>query len=446
MTHIAVVGGGISGLAAAWELSADPRVRVTVHEAADRLGGKIRTSPFAGRAVDEGADAFLRRMPEALALCREIGLEGLIAPAHGTACVWIDGELRPLPGGLVLGVPARFDELAESGILTHWGLARARTEPDLEGVPLVGDTTIGALISRRYGNEVAQRLVGPLLGGIAAGSIDTMSLDAAVPQLAAAAHRSTSLTVALAESLPPEGAAGSAEPVFAAPPNGMGELIDLLAVRLTERGVEFRLGAPVDGLPVADGIVLTTPADVSARLVAGRSPRAAETLAGIEFASVVFTTLAFRRCDIPGDLDASGFLVPRDAGLTVTAASWSSTKWDRLAGDPVILRVSMGHSEDHEPIELDDQEVLARIAADLATTMGIRAEPVEHRISRYRDGFPQYAVGHLDRIASLETALAADAPDLAVCGMAHRGVGIPACIREARAAAAALRVRLSDPA
>ena len=173
MTHIAVVGGGISGLAAAWELSADPRVRVTVHEAADRLGGKIRTSPFAGRAVDEGADAFLRRMPEALALCREIGLEGLIAPAHGTACVWIDGELRPLPGGLVLGVPARFDELAESGILTHWGLARARTEPDLEGVPLVGDTTIGALISRRYGNEVAQRLVGPLLGGIAAGSFDS---------------------------------------------------------------------------------------------------------------------------------------------------------------------------------------------------------------------------------------------------------------------------------
>ena len=158
-------------------------------------------------------------MPEALALCREIGLEGLIAPAHGTACVWIDGELRPLPGGLVLGVPARFDELAESGILTHWGLARARTEPDLEGVPLVGDTTIGALISRRYGNEVAQRLVGPLLGGIAAGSIDTMSLDAAVPQLAAAAHRSTSLTVALAESL--QGAAGSAEPVFAAPPNGI---------------------------------------------------------------------------------------------------------------------------------------------------------------------------------------------------------------------------------
>ena len=119
----------------------------------------------------------------------------------------------------------------------------------------MGDTTIGALISRRYGNEVAQRLVGPLLGGIAAGSIDTMSLDAAVPQLAAAAHRSTSLTVALAESL--QGAAGSAEPVFAAPPNGMGELIDLLAVRLAERGVEFRLGAPVDGLPVADGIVLT---------------------------------------------------------------------------------------------------------------------------------------------------------------------------------------------
>lgn len=443
---IAVVGGGISGLAAAWELSSDPTLRITVHEAADRLGGKIRTSPFAGRAVDEGADAFLRRVPEALTLCREIGLTGLIAPAHGTARVWIDGALRPLPGGLVLGVPARFDELAESGILTHWGLARARTEPDLTGEPLVGDTTVGALISRRYGNEVAQRLVGPLLGGIAAGSIDAMSVDAAVPQLAAAAHRSASLTVALAETLPPIGSTAPREPIFAAPANGMAELIELLVQRLAERGVEFRLNAPVDVLPAADGVVLTTPADVSARLVAPHSPRAAATLAEIEFASVVFTTLAFDRADVPGDLDASGFLVPREAGLSITAASWSSTKWDRLAGDPVILRVSMGHSEDHEPIGLDDEQVLARIAADLATTMGISARPVEHRISRYRNGFPQYAVGHLDRIAALEAALAADAPDLAVCGMAHRGVGIPACIREARTAASALRSRLGLPA
>lgn len=442
---VAVVGGGISGLAAAWELSSDPATEVTVFEASDRPGGKIRTSSFAGRAVDEGADAFLRRVPDALQLCDEIGLTDLVAPAHGRAMVWVDGALRPLPGGLVLGVPARFDELAESGILTHWGLARALAEPELEGEPLVGDTSIGSLISRRYGNEVAQRLVGPLLGGINAGSIDDMSLDAVVPQLAAAAHRSTSLTTALAESLAATtgGAEGAMPPVFAAPPNGMSELVDHLVAALAGRGVTIRTHHPVTELPAHDGIVITTPADVAARLVAPQSERAAAVLSDIEFASVVFTTLAFRRADIPGDLDASGFLVPRDAGLTVTAASWSSTKWDRLAGDPVILRVSMGHANDAEAIDLSDDEVLRRIASDLATTMGITAAPVEHRITRYPNGFPQYAVGHLDRIAELEDALRGDAPHLAVCGMAHRGVGIPACIREARAAAAALRDRLA---
>ena len=442
--RITVVGGGISGLAAAWELSADPAVEVTLLEAADRTGGKIQTSPFAGRLVDEGADAFLRRVPDAVALCAEIGLDDLIAPSHGTACVWIEGELRPLPGGLVLGVPARFDELEQSGILTHWGLARAQTEPDLEGEPLVGDTSIGALISRRYGNEVTQRLVGPLLGGINAGSIDDMSLDAVVPQLAEAAHRSASLTRALAETLPPSGATASSDPIFAAPPDGMAALIRRLTDRLRERGVDVRTGAPATELPRADGVVLSTPASVTARLLADRSPGAAATLAGITYASVVFTTLAFRRSDIAGDLDASGFLVPREAGLSITAASWSSTKWERLAGDPVILRVSMGHADDHESIDLDDATVLDRIAADLHTTMGITAAPVEHRITRYRDGFPQYTVGHLDRIAEMEATLVRDAPDLAVCGMAHRGVGIPACIREARIAAAGLRARLSE--
>jgi oxygen-dependent protoporphyrinogen oxidase len=195
-------------------------------------------------------------------------------------------------------------------------------------------------------------------------------------------------------------------------------------------------------LPPADGVVLTTPAPVTASLLATRCAPAAATLGEIRHASVVFTTLAFDRAAVPGDLDASGFLVPRDAGLTVTAASWSSTKWERLAGDPVILRVSMGHSHDAEPIGLDDTEVLRRIAADLRTTMGITATPVAHRITRYPDGFPQYAVGHLDRIATLEADLERDAPDIAVCGMAHRGVGIPACVREARAASAGLLRRL----
>lgn len=443
--RVAVVGGGISGLAAAWELSADPHLDVTVLEASDRPGGKIHTSAFAGRMVDEGADAFLRRVPDALTLCAEVGVDDLVSPAHGTAAVWVDGALRPLPGGLVLGVPARFDELAASDILTPDGLRRAIAEPELPGEPLVGDATIGDVIRRRFGDEVLDRLVGPLLGGINAGSVDRMSLDAVVPQLGAAAHRSASLATALASELPThtEGPTRPRPAVFAAPAGGMGVLVDALTAALGARGVRIVTGAPVDELPDADAVVLTTPADVSARLLGPRCPEAAGILGAVGFASVVFTTLAFARADVPGDLDASGFLVPRDAGLSITAASWTSTKWAHLAGDPVVLRVSMGHADDAASIDLDDDSVRARIAADLHTTMGIDADPAETRITRYRNGFPQYDVGHLDRVARLEAVLATQLPHVAVCGMAHRGVGIPACIREARRAGAALRDRMA---
>lgn len=437
MTEIAIIGGGISGLAAAWELSGDPSLDVTVVEAADRLGGKIRTEPFAGRPLDLGPDAFLRRVPDALALCGELGLDDLVAPAHGTAKVWLDGTLKALPGGLVLGVPARFDELEASDILSVDGLNRARAEVELEGLPITEDLTVGALIRGRYGDELADRIVAPLLGGIAAGDIDAMSIDASVPQLAAAARNATSITRALAAT-----PAANPGPVFAAPNGGMGVLIDTLVRRLRERGVEFRVNTSLAELPDADGTLITTPAPAAAGLLAGHCDEAAELLRSIEHASVVFTAIAFRAADLPEALDGSGFLVPRSAGLSITAASWSSSKWAHLAGDPVILRVSMGHSADPGAIDLDDETIAQRIAADLRTTMGITAAPTELRVTRYRDGFPQYRPGHLDRVARLEAALAERLPRVEVAGMAHRGVGIPACVREARAAARRLRSRV----
>ncbi|NLA34902.1 MAG: protoporphyrinogen oxidase [Actinobacteria bacterium] len=440
MTDFVIVGGGISGLAAAWELSADPSARITVLEGSPRLGGKIRTETFAGRQVDLGPDAFLRRVPEALTLCDELGLHDLIAPAHGTAKVWLDGTLQALPAGLVLGVPARFDDLETSGILSADGLARARAETTLAGLPITEDLTVGALIRSRYGDELADRIVGPLLGGIAAGNIDEMSVDASVPQLAVAARNAKSITKALATT--PAAAAG---PVFAAPHGGMGVLIDTLVRRLGERGVEFRLNTTVSELPEADGVIITTAAPVTADLLTGRCDEAAELLRSIEHASVVFTAVAYRAADLPEDLDGSGFLVPRTAGLSITAASWSSSKWAHLAGDPVILRVSMGHTADPAAIDLPDDAIAERIATDLHTTMGITAAPTDIRINRFWDGFPQYRPGHLDRTAMVEAHLAAQLPHVEVAGMAHRGVGIPACVREARAAARRLRSRTTSP-
>jgi oxygen-dependent protoporphyrinogen oxidase len=190
----------------------------------------------------------------------------------------------------------------------------------------------------------------------------------------------------------------------------------------------------VTQLPAADAVILTTPANVSAGLI-GDSPEAAAILGAVQFASVVFVTVGYERASIEHPLDGSGFLLPRDAGFDITAASWASTKWAHLADNEVVLlRVALGHVHDPRPIEWSDAEITDAVRRDLQSTMGISATPLDMRITRYRDGFPQYGVGHLDRIAKLEAALARDLPHVGLCGMAHRGVGIPACIREARRA------------
>jgi oxygen-dependent protoporphyrinogen oxidase len=460
--HVAVVGGGITGLAAAWELSADPTVTVSVLESSHRFGGRIRTSPFAGRMLDEGADAFLRRVPEGVALATELGMaDRLVSPAVTSALVWSHEQLRPLPAGLVLGVPTNADALDGAGILTEAAVAAVRAEADLAGAPLVGDESVGSLIRRRYGDEVLEQLVEPLVGGINAGEADRQSVDAVVPQIAAAAHRSPSLTrgfAALAADVA-SGTPAPAGPVFAAPRAGMGSLIDELVAGLAARGVDLATDYDVDGIErdgdgwalwervgsrlETDAVIVTSPAPVASRLVRPMAPGAADLLVAIDHASVALVALAIPTNQLPRPLDASGFLVPRTAGLTITAASWSSSKWAHLAGEDAILRVSCGHRGDPAATALDDDDLLAAVLADLSTTMGFDPAPGEVRISRYPAGFPQYDVGHLDRVAAIEADLADRAPGVMVIGSALRGLGVPACIRQGRDAARATLGRLA---
>lgn len=467
---VVVVGAGISGLAAAWELSGpEPDgtpspLQVTVLEASTP-GGKLRTTELAGVALDEGADAFLRRVPDALELCEEMGLsDGLVSPARGNARVWNGHRLVDLPTGTVMGLPVSFDGLA--AVLSPEGVARAREEPTLPGGPLTADESLGSLVRRRYGDEVLERLVAPLIGGINAGDADRLSVDAALPQIAAAARRSTSLSRALASDLDRTSPNG---PIFSATTGGMGALIGALVDTAVRRGVTVLAGRPVtalrassarwsvdtpNGTIVADAVIVATPVPAALRLVGGACPQATTGLAGIDHSSVVLVSLAHRVTDVPDPLDASGFLVPRvqrdGDPLRITAASWSSAKWAHLAGhvggpggdELTFLRVSLGHRDDPDAIELDDADVLAVVARDLATTMGITAAPVASRISRWRDGFPQYDVGHLDLVAGITAAVREVDPPLALTGSAYEGVGIPACIRHGRATARAMRSRL----
>jgi oxygen-dependent protoporphyrinogen oxidase len=463
---LAVVGGGISGLAAAWEARAQG-ARVVVLEASERPGGKLRTSQLAGVELDEAADAFLARVPEAVELCDELGLAAeLVSPATGVAYVWLDGALRRLPADQLLGIPTDLDAVADSGLLSADGAARARLDlalPDDRPADR-DDESVGALVRRRLGDEVLDRMVAPLVGSIYAGDCDRLSLEVSAAQLAAARDLDPSdPSLVRAAAALRAAALDTGRPVFLAPAGGMGRLVDALADRLADdlrtgtavtavTGVSaggttgsgsgggrtaWRLEGPRGPLVTADAVVLATPAFVTAPLLSPLVPAAAGFLAAIEHASVALVALAVPRDGIDHRLDGSGFLVPRSAGLLITACSWVTSKWVHLGADPsvALLRVSVGHATDDRGATLPDDAIVAGVIADLRTTMGLRADPTDVRISRWPRSFPQPRPGHLTAVDAAERAVAAAAPGLAVTGAWARGVGVPACIRGGRAAA-----------
>lgn len=435
MSRYAVVGGGIAGLAAAYELRAlRPDAEVLVLEATDRLGGKVQTTEFAGRSVDAAADAFLARVPWGIDLCRELKLEPqLVSPAQQSAYVWFDGALRRLPTGLVLGVPTDFDALRASGIVPESVDVHPADAPLAPG----DDIAVGALIRSQLGDAVFERLVDPLLGGINAGDGDRLSLRAAAPQLADAASRDRNLVAALRAAQ----TTATPGPVFYSPRGGMGAIVDALVESLSAAGVDLRREEAVDDVTAvdADGIVLATPAYAAATMLHGAAPKAAELLGDIDYASVVLVTLAYSNDDLTRPLDASGFLVPRTEGLLMSATSWSSSKWAHLAdGATSLLRVSTGRLGDDRPFDLDDDALVRALRPEIEETSGVRGEPLDVAVHRWPRSFPQYAPGHLDRIDDIERALAAAAPHVVLAGAALRGLGVPACIRQGREAARAL--------
>jgi protoporphyrinogen/coproporphyrinogen III oxidase len=448
VTHVdlVVVGAGITGLAAAWEAVTAGASVVVVDPAG--TGGKLRTTPFDGAMLDESADAFLARVPEGVELCRELGLDGdLVSPAARTARVWSRGELRPLPTAQVLGVPTDLDALAASGIVSATGIERARQDLTRPLVAPEGDPTIGAVVRDRLGDEVLERLVDPLVGGINAGDTDRLSLAATVPQLDVAA-RSGARSLMEACAAQRAAAADPAAPVFFAPRGGMGTLVDVLVGAIGDAGGSVRpvaahgidrdgsgwqVALDDDGRISATAVAVTTPAGPAAALVRAHSPRAATLLAAIPYASVVLVSLAVPRDAVDRELDASGYLVPRVEGRLLSACSWASSKWAHLGGeDTVWLRASAGRDGDDRAMAMGDDELTARLLDDLAETMALHGRPSEVRISRWPDSLAQYRPGHLGRVDAIEVDLAEAAPGLAVAGAWGRGVGVPACIRAGR--------------
>jgi oxygen-dependent protoporphyrinogen oxidase len=445
---VAVVGGGISGLVVAYRLQ-QAGTDVALLDADERLGGKIQTGPFGGLpAVDSGADAFLARIPHAVELCRDLGFgDDLISPATGNAYLWSRGALRRIPAPNFLGVPLDPGTLRDSGVVGDDAVTAL--ERDLARTVDEGmsgdDESVGSLVRRRLGDEVLERLVDPLLGGIYAGDADHLSLGAGAPQIASAARADASLVRALrSQQAAAAAATAPGTPVFFAPPDGMGRVVRELETRL---GARVRRGVDVGAIERAgaqwvvagatfDAVVLATPAFATATMLAGVAPRSAAAAAAIEYAGVALVSFAFARDAIARPLDASGFLVPKVEGMLLTACSWASTKWAHLdRGDHIILRASAGHYGNEHALALDDDILVRAMLDELAMTMGVRDEPVDVRISRWPRAFPQYTPGHAARVDALDASLASEAPGIALVGAAYRGIGIPACIGAANAVA-----------
>ena len=468
---VAVVGGGISGLTAAWRLATLPDPpRVVLLDAATQVGGKLAVGAVGPLEIDLGAESMLARRPEGVALAREVGLgPQLVHPVTTRANVVRAGRLHALPSGTVMGVPARAEGLDE--VLTAAEVRRVAAEPDLPAPPLDADTDVASWVTARVGRAVVDRLVEPLLGGVYAGHADRLSLAATVPALWQHARSGGSLLAALARDLPPAAhPAHPAQPVFAGIAGGVGRLPQALARQLAARGVElrpsttvrdlarrpdggWRLGlgpAPTRGVHQGshldvDAVVLAVPARAASRLLATACPTAAAELGGIEAASVGVVAAVVRR-DVLAGLPGSGVLVPPLERRAVKAMTFSAAKWawvDALDDRLAVVRLSLGRHGEEAVLQRDDADLAALALADAGDLLGrpLAAAVVATRVVRWGGSLPQPAVGHLDRIARVRAAVAA-VPGLAVCGAALDGVGIPACVAAATRAAAEVAAQL----
>ena len=430
---VAVIGGGVAALSAALALRG--RADVVVYEAAPAVGGKLRTGPL---GLDEGAESFLARVPEASALALELGLP-TVHPATSSASVWVGGRLVPLPRGMVMGVPG--DLRAAAPVLGPLGTARAALDLVLPASPpAADDVAVGAWVRRRLGARAVDRLVDPLLGGVYAGQSDLLSLQATVPQLRPALGQRSLLRAASRLAPAPLGAGTPPAPVFSTVHAGLGTLPGAAAVA---SGAQLRTASPVRSFIkqdvgwVVDGerydaVIVAVPSAPAERLltavVVGGVPV-------VEYASVALATFVF-----PDDVvlpPGSGLLVPPGERRVMKAATFLSQKWAHVPG--VVVRVSAGRFRDVRDLQRPDTELLGVLAADLAEATGIRARPVDASLARWGGALPQYRPGHLGRVAALRARLP---HGLAVCGAAWDGVGIPACIRSGQTAAAAVLTML----
>jgi oxygen-dependent protoporphyrinogen oxidase len=492
--RVAVVGGGVAGLVAAYELmeraaAAGIALRCQVVEADGRFGGKIGTSRVDGLVVEAGADSMLSAKPQALEWCRRLGLLDRIVNTRTEdrrTFVWSQGRLRELPEGLVLGSPARAGALLRSGLLSPRGAARMVLDVAVPARRDGAEESLASFFTRRLGREAFERVVEPLLAGIHAGDARRLSLEATFPRFAEMERQYGGLVRATlaarreggprpdASPSPAAGAVPSGPTPFVSLQTGLAELTEALVDRLRQSGVELMPGCAVravragrgdaarpapgsdpdggyevvlEGRPplAVDAVVLATPAPVTARLVASLCPPAAGLLQSIPHASTATVSLAYSESDLDRPPEGYGFVVPRVEQRDLIAATWSSQKWPgRAPAGQILVRGYVGGTGREPVLQADDDGLIRLVRAELSALAGITGRPFHAEVHRYPEGMPQYTIGHRARVERIRAELRGW-PALAVTGAAYGGVGIPDCIADATAAAGAVLVDLACP-
>jgi protoporphyrinogen/coproporphyrinogen III oxidase len=471
MFRIAIIGGGISGLSAAFRLEQVRRegadVRYTLFESSDRLGGVMRTERVEGCLIEAGPDSFLSEKQSAAELCRELGIADQLVgsnDAHRRTYILVKGRLVEMPDGLQFMVPTKLWPTVTTPLFSFGTKLRMAREFFASPHTSNGDESAAAFVERHFGLEAVDRLADPLLAGVYGGSAERLSVRAVLPRFLDMEARYGSLSRAMLAAMKKRPlAANGPRPIFTSMKDGMQQLVEAVVAQLDPDAI--RTGTRIQALGREDGewviaaagvagdvrryekfdrVIIATPAYIAAGLLRSAEPRLAGVLEATNYSSSVTVALGYAAAGYDGrgakQDDGFGFLVPRSEGKRLLACTFVHNKFPhRAPEDRLLLRVFLGGSHDPGVLQIPDEEILRTVRVELHQILGLTAEPLFSRIYRWERSMAQYEVGHLERVAEIER-LRAGLPGLALAGNAYRGIGVPDCIKSGvDAAAEALR-------
>ncbi len=469
MKRIAILGGGIAGLSAAWTLEkarrAGQEIEYRLYEAAGRLGGVIASETVDGCVVEAGPDSFLTEKPAAAQLCRELGLGGELLgsnDAERKTYIVVGKRLIPLPDGLMFMVPTKLVPTALTPLFSLRTKLQMAREFLFPPVPATNDESVAEMTRRHFGQETVDRLVSPLLSGVYGGNADQLSVRAVLARMAQMEQKHRSLTRGMLAARRERGAAkGPAPPLFTTLRGGMGQMVDAIAAHLPPKWVHlstevhaidrrqdqahgvrrepaFWIVETPFGQEQFDALILALPAWGSASLLRPIDHPLAEALSGVRYSSSITVTLGYeigRLLNLPPGF---GFLVPATEKHAMLACTFVHAKFaGRTPADKGLLRCFLGGANHDELADESDARLTVMVLKELEQILGLKAPPSFVRIHRSRQAMAQYGVGHLDRIQLVKDRIA-ELPGIALAGNAYRGIGVPDCIRTGQEAAEAV--------